>query len=238
MSKKHYIFPISDIHLGSKNCNLEFLNKWFNEFDKAGSEKSIYLMGDLIEAPTTRIDAYAVNLTTNEMVERIVELFEPYKEYIRFSVRGNHENRMQKEFNYDVAREIASRLGVQYSKNDFFDTVHVGGNKLIVYGLHGVKASKYPELAMKNFRIDMADIDSNLYLHAHNHYCEFQSRFYRNNDGGIRKYYAFTGSFLDYGESYAHDRGLAPSLPAFMRLAVDKKLHIDAKKYYLDEVMA
>ena len=58
MSKKHYIFPIGDIHIGSKNCNLDFLNKWFNEFDKASSNKSIYLMGDLIEAPTTRIDSY------------------------------------------------------------------------------------------------------------------------------------------------------------------------------------
>lgn len=237
MAKKHYIFPIGDIHIGSSNCNLDFLNKWFNAFDKAGENKSIYLMGDLIEAPTTRIDSYSVNITTNEMVERIIELFEPYQEYIRFSVRGNHENRMMKEFNYDVAREIANRLDIRYSKNDFFDNIRVGDNSLTIYGLHGVKASKYPELAMKNFRIDMADIDANLYLQGHNHYCEFQSRFYRNNDGGLRKYYAFTGSFLDYTDSYAHDKGLAPSLPAFMRLEVDKNLHIDCKKYYIDEVM-
>ena len=236
MSKKHYIFPIGDIHIGSKNCNLDFLNKWFNEFDKASSNKSIYLMGDLIEAPTTRIDSYSINLTTNEMIERIVELFEPYQEYIRISVRGNHENRMQKEFNYDVAQEIANRLDVNYSKNDFFDVIHVGDKSLKVYGLHGLKASKYPELAMKNFRIDMADIDANLYLHAHNHYCEFQSRYYRTGYDGYRKYYAFTGSFMDYYGSYAHDKALAPSLPAFMRLDVDKKLHVDCKKYYSDEM--
>ena len=237
MVKKHYLFPLSDIHLGAKNCNIDFLNKWFNTFEKASENKSIYLMGDLIEAPTTRIDSYSVNLTTNEMIERIIELFEPYKDYIRISVRGNHENRMQKEFNYDVAQEIASRLNIPYSKNDFFDKIRVGDKELVVYGLHGVKSSKYPELAMKNFRIDMSDIDANLYLQGHNHYCEFQSRYYRNTDDGYRKYYGFTGSFLDYTNSYAHDKALAPSLPAFMRLSVDKNLHIDCKKYYSDEVM-
>lgn len=234
--KKHYIFPIGDIHIGSKHCDFDFLNLWFNEFDKASENKTIYLMGDLIEAPTTRIDSYSVNISTNEMIERVIELFEPYKEYIRISVRGNHENRMMKEFNYDVANEIATRLDVPYSKNDFFDKIHVGNKVLTVYGLHGVKASKYPELAMKNFRIDMADIDANLYLQGHNHFCEFQSRYYRNISDGARKYYAFTGSFLKYRGSYAHDRALAPSVPSFVRLAVDNKLHIDAKKYYKDEV--
>lgn len=234
--KKHYIFPIGDIHIGSKHCDFDFLNLWFNEFDKASENKTIYLMGDLIEAPTTRIDSYSVNITTNEMIERVIELFEPYKEYIRISVRGNHENRMMKEFNYDVANEIATRLDVPYSKNDFFDKIHVGNKVLTVYGLHGVKASKYPELAMKNFRIDMADIDANLYLQGHNHFCEFQSRYYRNISDGTRKYYAFTGSFLKYYGSYAHDRALAPSVPSFVRLTVDNKLHIDAKKYYKDEV--
>ena len=237
MSKKHYIFPIGDIHIGSKYCNMDFLNKWFNEFEKVGDNKSIYLMGDIIEAPTTRIDAYSINISTNEAIERVVELFEPYQEYIRFSVKGNHCNRMQKEYNYDVAMEIAHRLGVRYSKNDFFDKINVGDNTLTIYGLHGNKASKYPELAMKNFRIDMADVDANLYLHAHNHFCEFQSRYYRNSEDGIRKYYAFTGSFLNFYGSYAHDRGLAPSLPAFMRLTVDKNCHIDCKKYYIDEMM-
>ena len=235
--KKHYIFPIGDIHIGSKYCNYDMLNKWFSEFDKTSDNKSIYLMGDIIESPTSRIDPYHINMSTNQMVERVVELFEDYTEYIRFFVRGNHCNRMSKEFNYDIAQEIANRLNVNYSKNDFFDKIHMKDKTLVVYGLHGVKASKYPELAMKNFRIDMNDIDANLYLHAHNHYCEFQSRFYRSHNGGYRKYYAFTGAFLDYENSYAHDKALAPSLPSFMRLSVDKNLHIDARKYYKDEVI-
>lgn len=237
MSKNLYLFPISDIHIGSSYCNIDFLNKWFKVFDKAPENKVIYMLGDLIEAPTTRIDSYGINLTTNEAMERIIDLFEPYQEYIHIVASGNHCNRMEKEFNFNVAKTIADRLNVRYTRNDFFDNIRIGDKTLTVFGKHGTRASKYPELAMKNFRIEMSDIDANLYLHSHNHYCEFQSRYYRNKDGGIRKYFAFTGSFLNYENSYAHNMGLAPSLPAFMRLSVDKNLHIDCKKYFIDEVL-
>ena len=89
---------------------------------------------------------------------------------------------------------------------------------------------------MNNFIRDMADIDANLYLQGHNHYCSFNSNYRRGYNNGDRRYYAFTGHFLKY-DGYARDKGLPMSQPSFLRLTIDKNLHIDAKKFYKDEVM-
>lgn len=236
-NKKLYLFPLSDIHLGSSQCDLEFFYKWCRTFEKTKTDnKAIYLLGDLLEFPRASLDAYGVNMSTHDALERIVDLLEPYKEYIRWVVSGNHEARTTKEHNFDVTKTIASRLGAKYSRSDFFDKIMSGDRELVVYGKHGTKTSKNPMLALNNFVRDMSDIDANLYLQGHNHYCEFFSNYQRDYDGGKRRYYGFTGHFLGY-DGYARNKGLPLSQPSFLRLKVDKKLHIDANKYFKDEVM-
>ena len=236
MSKKFYIFGLSDLHLGSKQCDLQFFSKWRREFENTGDNKCIYLLGDLLEFPTTRIDAYSVNMSTHDALERLISFLEPYKEYVRYVCTGNHEARSMKDFNYDITKTIAKRLDAPYSRSDFFDTLHFDGGDFTVYGKHGTRTSKNSMLAMKNFIYDMADVEADLHLMGHNHYCEFVSRFQRGVNGGKRKYYGFTGHFLGY-DGYARNKGVALSHPSVMRLSVDKHLHVDAKKFYKDEVM-
>ena len=238
MSKKLYVFPLSDLHLGSTQCDLEFFDVWRKEFEKASENKAIYLLGDLLEFPRASLDAYGVTMTTHDALERVVELLEPYKEYVRWVVSGNHESRNMKEHNFDVSRSIASRLDAKYSHSDFFDVIlnDYNDKSLVIYGKHGTKTSKNSQLAMNNFIRDMADIDANLYMQGHNHYCEFSSNYRRGYENGDRRYYAFTGHFLGY-DGYARNKGLPMSQPSFLRLTIDKNMHIAAKKYYKDEVM-
>lgn len=231
-----YIFPLSDLHLGSSQCDIGFFDEWRRTFEKAPSNKVIYLLGDLLEFPRASLDAYGVNSSTHDALERLIELLEPYKEYIRWVVSGNHENRTMKEHNFNVSRSIASRLDANYSNSDFFDVLEEGDRKMVIYGKHGTKTSKNPNLAMNNFVRDMSDIDANLHMQGHNHFCSFFSNYRRGVDGGDRRYYAFTGHFLDYG-GYARDKGLPISQPSFLRLTVDKNLHIDAKTFYRDEIL-
>lgn len=237
MSKKYYIFPLSDLHLGSAQCNIMFFHKWRKLFEQTKTDrKCIYLLGDLLEFPTTRIDAYSTTMSTHDALERLVRFLEPYKEYIRWVCTGNHEARSMKDFNYDITKTIASRLDAPYTRSDFFDRIKISEEKdLIVYGKHGTRISKNAMLSMKNFIYEMADVNADLHLMGHNHYCEFVSNYQRDIDGGRRKYYGFTGQFLGY-DGYPRNKGLAMSKPAFMRLTVDDKGHIDAKKYYEDEL--
>jgi hypothetical protein len=237
MSKKLYLFPLSDLHLGSKECDLDFFYHWCKVFDRTKTDnKAIYLLGDLLEFPRASLDAYGVNMSTHDALERVVDLLDPYKDYVRWVVTGNHESRTLKEHNFDVTQSIAQRLDANYSRSDFFDKIVEDDKTLVVYSKHGTKTSKNPLLAMNNFVRDMADIDANLYLQGHNHYCEFYSNYKRDYDGGSRRYYAFTGAFLKY-DGYPRNKGLPEHKPSFLRLTVDKNLHIDAKKYYKDEVM-
>ena len=236
MGKRLYLFPLSDLHLGSKSCDLEFFDVWRKTFENAPDNKAIYILGDMLEFPTTRIDAYSTVMTTHDALERLIELLKPYKEYIRWVCTGNHEARSLKDFNYDITRSIAERLDAKYSRSDFFDKIIEDDKEFVIYGKHGTKVSRNSNLAMNNFIRDMADIQANLYLQGHNHYCQFTSNYQRGIDDGHRRYYGFTGHFLKY-DGYARNMGLSMSQPSFMRLSVDKNLHVDTQIFYKDEVM-
>lgn len=236
MTRKMYLFPLSDLHLGSSQCDIEFFDYWRKEFEKAPDNKAIYLLGDLLEFPRASLDAYGVTMSTHDALERLIELLEPYTEYIRWVVSGNHEVRTMREHNFDISQSIARRLDANYSRTDFFDKIEENGKELVIFGKHGTKTSKNSQLAMNNFIRDMSDIDANLYMMGHNHYCEFTSNYRRGYDDGDRRYYCFTGHFLGY-DGYARAKGLPLSQPSFVRLTIDKNLHINAQKYYRDEVI-
>ena len=56
--KRMYIFPLSDLHLGSAQCDLEFFEYWRKTFEKQKTDnKAIYLLGDLLEFPRASLDA-------------------------------------------------------------------------------------------------------------------------------------------------------------------------------------
>ena len=232
-----YLFPLSDLHLGSNHCDLDFFYKWCKKFEEAPDNKAIYILGDMLEFPTTRIDAFDVNLTTHEALERLIELLEPYKEYIRYVCTGNHEARSLRDFNYDITKQIATRLSAKYTRNDFFDKIVEDDKELVLYGKHGTKVSKNPLLAMNNFVSDMNHIKADIYCQGHNHYSSFYSQYERGYGEGRRANYLFTGHFLDYKDSYAHNKGLLISPPSFSRLKVDKNLHVVCDTFFKDEVM-
>lgn len=236
MSNNMYLFFLSDLHLGSKHCNLDFFYKWCRKFEDAPDNKAIFLLGDMLEFPTTRIDAYDVNLTTHEALERLIELLEPYKDYIRWVCTGNHEARSLKDFNYDITKQIATRLDANYTRNDFFDKLNHGDKELVIYGKHGTRVSKNPLLSMNNFVSDMNHIKADLYCCGHNHQSAFYSQYERGFNGGRRASYLFSGHFLNYDDSYAHNKGLLISPPSFSRLKIDKNMHILCDTFYEDEI--
>ena len=234
---KFYIFPVSDLHLGHENCNLDFFKEWEKVFRGTSKNKCIYLLGDLIDNPSHRIGAFDSVMSTEDAVQEIVDLFRPYKKYIRFVCSGNHELRTKKDYNLDVTKLIAERLKAEYTSNDFFDNLEIGKKNVVVYGKHGTRFSKSPHLAMKNFIDDMSNIDADLCMQGHNHFNEFSSNYQRSYSGGKRRYYCFSGHFLNYFDSYAHNQGKNISWCGFQRLSVDGNGSIDSKKYYLDEMM-
>ena len=70
----------------------------------------------------------------------------------------------------------------------------------------------------------------------YNHYSAFYSQYERGYNSGRRASYLFTGHFLNYDNSHAHNKGLLVSPPSFSRLKVYKNLHIVCDTFYSDEV--
>lgn len=233
---KFYIFPVSDLHIGHPNFNEGFFKYWEKVFRGTSKNKCIYLLGDLVDNPSTRIGAFDSVMSTEDAVQEVVDLFKPHRKYIKYCCTGNHEARTKKDYNLDVTKLIAERLKCDYSRNDFFDKLNVADKEVIVYGKHGTRFSKSPQLAMKNFIQDMSSIRADICMQGHNHFSEFSSKYIRDYNGGKRRYYCFTGHFLKYYGSYAHNNGNAMSLCGFQRLSVNENGSINSKNFYLDEV--
>lgn len=230
-----YIFPLSDVHIGNSSFNEELFDVWCEIFRSCRGEKIIYLMGDLLETPTSKFSSYDINMNTNDAMEYLIRKLKPFRDFIRCSCSGNHELRTSREFDYDISREISERLGVPHSRNDFFDELVINGNSFVVYGLHGVRTSKSNDLAMKNFKQDCALKEFDLALQGHNHMLKFDSEYQRTIDGGRRKYYAFTGHYLQYNDSYANNKQYPVSPAGFQKIGVDCDGKCNSQFYHVDD---
>lgn len=233
--KKLYIFPVSDLHIGAKNCNWDYIDYWRSIFKKTPKNKIIYLLGDLIDFSSKDIGAFDNNMAADEQIDTITNLLKPYKKYIRYSTMGNHERRAKKFFNLDIGKIIANNLNVPYRTSDFFDTIHINGSPFIIYGKHGTKVNSRIDLAEGGMVRDTQNIEANLLMQGHNHYCKGFSRPIVTKSGVRRKYYCFSGHFLSYENSYAHEKNLAWNPEAFLRFQINKHHVVRWNEYHLDE---
>lgn len=234
-NNKLYIYPISDLHLGSPNCDLSYFDYWCDLFDQNKSKnKIIYLLGDLIDFQSLKIGAWEQDLSADEQIGELVDLLKPYKKYINYMTQGNHPRRAKKEFNMDVGKLVSNILEIPYDKSDFFDTLKINNKNFVVYGKHGSKTNARPELAIGGMIRDTMNIEADLLLQGHNHFCEYFNRPIQTSKGVKRKNYCFTGHFLSYKGSYANEKNLSHIPQAFMRLSVDKNLVLRCDEYHKD----
>lgn len=235
---KLYIFPLSDLHLGHENCNLDFFKEWETIYNQTTGDKLIYVLGDMIDLGSKHIGGFDQNLSGDEQVNTIIDLLTPYKDNIRMFVGGNHDTaRSKREFNLALSNVIAKQLDVPTTTNDFFDTFYINDKPFTVYGLHGTTFSKHKHLAMGAFSRQTQHIDADLKIQAHNHYTGFWHEVKRNEEGLKRVYFNFSGHFLQYAGSYAHDKNMTPSPEGFTRISVDKNLKCDFREFYNTELI-
>lgn len=232
---KLYIYPLSDLHLGSPNCDLDYFRYWCHLFEQNRSKnKVIYLLGDLIDLQSIRIGSFEQDISADEQICELIELLKPFKKYINYMTTGNHEKRNKRDYNLDVSKVISEILGVRYDKSDFFDTLNINNKKFTIYAKHGTKFSARPELAQGTMIRDTMNIDADLIMQGHNHFCDYFNRPIQSANGIKRKHYAFTGHFLKYKGSYANEKNMTHIPQAFLRLNIDKNLVLKCEEYHKD----
>lgn len=232
---KLYIFPLSDLHLGSPNCDLEYFEYWREVFEGTRTKhKIIYLLGDLIDMQSLRIGAWEQDLSADEQICELVDLLKPYRKYVNYMTIGNHGRRPKKEYNLDVGKIVSEMLNVPYNKSDFFDTLKINNNEFVVYGKHGSKFNQRLELAEGQFIRDTHQLQADLLMQGHNHFLDYFNRPIRTKEGIKRKHYLFSGHFLEYKGSYANDKNMTQVPQGFLRLSIDRNLVVRCDEYHKD----
>lgn len=233
--KQVYVFPISDLHLGSPNCNLDYFQYWTEIFEQTPKNKIIYCLGDLIDFQSLKVGAFDTVMTADHQILELIELLRPYRKNIRFMTIGNHAKRPRKDYNLDIGRIVADSLDIPYNRSEFFDTLIINGEEFTIYGKHGTKFSSRIDLAEGGMVRDTHNIMADLLLQGHNHYCKGFSRPITTKKGIRRKYYGFTGHFLQYKNSYANERNMPHNPEGFLRYNINGDGVVCWNEYHIDE---
>lgn len=229
------IIGLSDTHIGSDQCNYEYLDYFFDTLKTIKGDYRILLGGDLLEIASKKIgnSSFMSQLDVNEQIRTITKYLKPYRKKIVVAITGNHESRLPKDWNFNPMQIIADNLECPLA-NQYFDNIIINDKPFTTYIRHGKGSSAYAHTAQGKTIRETQTIDANLYLEGHNHRLDFFSQPIRTGDGLKRKYYAFMGSFLSYN-GYPDAMSL-PLLPeAFQIITINKDHIVKNNPYYIDQ---
>lgn len=229
------IIPVGDTHIGSSQFNEEFFEYWLETVKSIKGNRRIYLMGDMLESASKKVgnSAYSTNLTLEDQKAYLMDVLNPLKDDLVGYCKGNHEARLIKDYNFDIVRDICRELDIP-SYNQNIDSFNVNDFSFDVFTRHGKGANGKRHLAMGKLERNTTDIMADLYLEGHNHRMMNWNSLFRDKDGLKRRYYGYTGAFLNYN-GYPDSMYLPVEPPAFMTITIDSNRKVIFNNYFCDE---
>jgi len=114
-AKSITLYPLGDWHLGSRQCDLEFVDSVIDEIKKNPNAYWVG-MGDLMENAIvgSKSDIYLQNFPPKEQMDLIVKMLLPIKDKGLFLIAGNHEARTMRQVGLIPEQYIGVCLGVPY----------------------------------------------------------------------------------------------------------------------------
>lgn len=215
------LIPLTDAHLGSKQCNIAKLKAMIDLIDDTENCYTI-LLGDMAETATKKsvgLSVYDEEFSTKEQLQVLYELLKPLadKGKILGVLTGNHEMRVAYATSINPMEILANGLGVKYLGYQAYLVLRVGSQNYSVMAHHGTSSSSTPAgklNAMRKLnRVALAD----LYLSGHVHKNLYDSDVLMMPDIekeqviSFTRHYAIAGSFLDYWGGYGEMKLLSPA---------------------------
>lgn len=169
-SKKLNIYPLGDVHIGSKECDLELFKQWV-EMVKNDPDGAVVIIGDVLNMglKNSLSNVYEESLSPMQQKELAYELLNPIADKIIAGCSGNHEYRAVKEVGANPLYDVFCRMRIEdrYRENVCFLKLTVGknGRNPNTYGLvitHG--KSKNKDLSW-TYAVDGADV----FISGHTH---------------------------------------------------------------------
>lgn len=164
------IYPLGDVHIGSKECDLQLLKEWV-EMVKNDPFGYVVIVGDMMNMGlrTSKSNVYEEALNPMQQKELCYELLQPIADKILAGCPGNHEHRAVKEVGINPLYDVFCRLRIEdrYRENACFLKLTVGkvGSNNNTYGVvlsHG--KSKKKDLDW-TYAVDGADV----FISGHTH---------------------------------------------------------------------
>lgn len=228
------LIPIGDFHIGSSQFNYEFFEHMLKQIKKLKNRR-IYLMGDLLESASKSVgnSVFHTHMSLEEQKSYLLEALEPFTDDIIGVCVGNHEARLIKEFDFNVVADIARELGCKWY-NQNIDTFKVNEHTIDVFTRHGKGTSGQRHLSMGKLERNTNNIQADFYFEGHNHRTLFWNKLYTDKTGLHRKYYGYTGSFLNY-DGYADSMYLDIEPPSYQTISINMNRKVKVNQHYCDE---
>ena len=202
------IIAIGDFHIGSKQFNKDFFKQ---------------MLKQIRDLPRRRID---------EQREYFINNIKPFKDDIVGYCMGNHEYRLNKEYGYNIVKDMCRELDIPYF-NQNIDTFKINDFDFSVFTRHGKGSSQRKHLAMGKLEKSTQDIISDVYLEGHNHRLAWWHELKRYPTGYKRVYYGYTGHFLGY-EGYADQQYLQLEPPSWQLITVNQNRLVKCHQYFAE----
>lgn len=227
------VIPLGDFHIGSQQFNQDFFEYMLKQIQKLKNRR-IYLMGDLLESASKNVgnSAFTTRMSLEEQRAYLIDNLEPFFDDIIGICIGNHEARLIKEYDYNIIADIAREIGCKYY-NQNIDSFKVNEYTIDVFTRHGKGTSGQRHLSMGKLERNTNSIQADIYLEGHNHRCLNWNKLYVDKTGLHRKYYGYTGAFLNY-DGYADSMYLDIEPPAYQTISINKNKRVRFNQHFCD----
>lgn len=225
--KRVTLYPIGDIHLGSRQSRLDFVEQVVAEI-KADEDAVWVGMGDLIEnALDTKMGAFTQTLPPYEQADHICDLLAPIADKGLFLIAGNHEQRTMRTAGFIPEQHIAAKLRLPYKGYSCFFVLELlpahTPRGFTMYFHHnygggytgGGKVNRAAQL-----RKIAPTVDATFSGHFHVTSRTPSTWFEPVRTGVMTRvgYDYIIGSALEYDESYAEERAKNPATLEFIKV--------------------
>lgn len=165
------ILPISDVHIGSLDCNIQAWQKFCNNLPP---DTYLMLIGDLVNNGIRNAisNPFDETIRPRDQKYRIIEYLKPIKDRILCAVSGNHEHRSKKETDVDITFDIMSQLQLEhlYQENIAFVKITCGDASYAFATTHGCGGGSLTGAAVnRNERFSYAIEGLDCLITAHTH---------------------------------------------------------------------
>lgn len=169
------IYPIGDVHIGSKECELGLLKQWI-EMVQNDQNGYVFIVGDMMNMGlrNSKTNVYEEVLTPLEQKELCYELLKPISHKILAGCSGNHEYRSVKEVGSNPLYDVFCRLQIEnvYRENVCFIKINIGKRKSdrqCSYGIVLTHGSTRNKDERWTYTVDNCDLFINGHTHEANH---------------------------------------------------------------------